>query len=243
MNDRPDAFERLRAANPVDPARVDGPDSPRAQQLLASILATPRTPEPAVVRRRRRRRLGVAVALVAILGGAAAWIVTRPVANPATVSCYAQPALHGTQAGLVGVPLDVESCAPYWENGTLTNPDYPPGVAPPLVACVTDVGTFAVFPSEDPNLCEKLGLAPPEPQSIEDAKPTLDLGQALVDYFLSESCIPIPQAASAVRRILDEHGAADWTITLGNQRPDRPCASLSFEPRTHTVRIVPIPEP
>lgn len=242
MNNRPDAFEQLRAANPVDPATVDGPDAPRAQQLLASILATPRTPEPAVVRR-RRRRLVIAVALAAVLGGAATWIITRPVTNPAVVSCYAQPALGGTQAGLVGVPLDVESCAPSWADGTLTNPHYPPGVVPPLVACVTDVGTFAVFPSTNPNLCETLGLAPPEPQSIEDAKPTLDLGQALADYFATERCIPIPQAASDVRRILDEHEAADWTITIGDQRPDRPCASLSFEPKTHTVRIVPIPEP
>ncbi|GBD83921.1 hypothetical protein BMS3Abin02_00304 [bacterium BMS3Abin02] len=242
MNDRPDAFERLRAANPVDPATVDGPDSPRAQQLLASILATQRTPEVAVVRR-HRRPLVIVVALVAILGGAATWIITRPVTSPVTVSCYAQPALHGTQAGLVGVPLDVKSCAPYWEDGTLTSPDYPPGVVPPLVACVTDVGTFAVFPSNNPNLCETLGLAPPEPQSIEEAKPTLDLDHAISEYFATSRCIPIPQAVSDVRRILDEHGAADWTVTVGEQRPDRPCASLSFEPKSHTVRIVPIPEP
>ncbi|GBD83812.1 hypothetical protein BMS3Abin02_00194 [bacterium BMS3Abin02] len=242
MKNRPDAFERLQAANPVDPATVDRPDSPRAQQLLASILATPRTPEPAVVRR-RRRRLVIAVALVAVLGGAATWIITRPVTNPAVVSCYAQPALHGTQAGLAGVPLDVESCAPYWEDGTLTNPDYPAGTVPPLVACVTDVGTFAVFPSDDPNLCGNLGLALPEMQSIEDAKPTLDLDHAISDYFATDQCIPIPQAVDDIRSILDRHDASDWTITIGERRPDRPCASLSFEPKTRTIRIVPIPEP
>ncbi|HHC08074.1 MAG TPA: hypothetical protein ENK55_05100 [Actinobacteria bacterium] len=241
MNHEPDAFEQLRAADPVDPATVDGPDSPRARALLSSILATDRTPEAVPERRRRRRRLAVAAAILAALAAAAAWIVTRPVTNPASLSCYEGPTLDSSQVGLVGRPLEVASCVPFWADGTLTNPAYPPGTVPPLVACVTDVGTFAVFPSEDPNLCEELGLAPPDPQSIDDAAPIIDLENALVDYFSSDPCIPIPQAADDVQRILDEHGVSDWTITVGEQRPDRPCASLSFEPERRTVRIVPIP--
>lgn len=242
MNDQPDAFEQLRAANLVDPTQVDGPDSPRAQTLLASILATPFAREPNVVRR-RRRRLIVAVAILAVLGGAAAWIVTRAVTNTTAISCYQELNLSGPRVGLAGHPLDAQSCAPFWADGTLTNPDYPPGVVPPLVACVTDTGALGVFPSDDHNLCEKLDLAPPDPASIRDATPILDLDQAISEYFATDQCIPIPRAVDDVRQILEDHDASDWTITIGEQRPDRPCASLSFEPETHTMRIVPIPEP
>jgi hypothetical protein len=242
MKRTPDPVELLRAANPVDPSEVDEADAPGAQTLLASILATPRTPDPVAARKHRRRLL--AVALTALITGAAAWIITRPITNPSTIACYQAPSLDSPQVGLVGHgTLDPHVCAPYWTNGLLTNGNYPTGTVPPLIGCVTDTGILAVFPSDNPDLCQDLNLSTPDPESIKNAEPVLELDQALSDYFSTNQCIPITQAVNDIQHILNEHDMSDWTITIGQQQPDRPCASLAFNPEQHTIHIVPIGQP
>lgn len=95
MNRTPDPVELLRAANPVDPTQVDGPNTPHAQNLLASILATPRTPDPVAARRHRRRLLAVFLAS----SNGAGWVLA---------------------AGLV--PILLLGVYGYWAGGRTTRP-------------------------------------------------------------------------------------------------------------------------
>jgi len=74
MTEHQDAFEEMKAHDPVDMRALPSADDPGAQRLLESILESPRTPLPMP----RRRRLVVVVAIVVLaflLVAAAAWIM------------------------------------------------------------------------------------------------------------------------------------------------------------------------
>lgn len=74
MTEYRDAFEEMKAHDPVDMRALPGPDGPGAQRLLESILESPRSLLPMP----RRRRLFVVVAIAVstiLLVAAAAWIL------------------------------------------------------------------------------------------------------------------------------------------------------------------------
>lgn len=236
--DRPsDAFDRLRAADPVDPARIPGAGSPEAARTLAWVLAQPRDSAPA-----RRRRAGWFV-VVAVLLGAAAWVVFGPVTDPVGTACYAAASLDADRVAAPSGAADVTVCVPFWVDGLLVNPEVgPAGSVPPLVACLSDSGGLAVFPRTEPNVCGRLGLASPDPGSLPDAEAVRALGDRLAAHFLEAGCQPLDAAAVDVRRILDEAGFADWTVEPGTPTPDRPCASFSLDSATETIHLVPMPD-
>lgn len=243
----PDALEQLRQANPVDADRLPGPDSPEASALKEKILATRRPGQPPRRHVPRRRRVVVAVAagLLAIASTATAWVlITRDVTQP-RMACYEAASLGADRVGLSNPQtLEASECAPIWEEGTLTNPAAAkPGETPPLTACVTEAGTVAVFPSDDPQLCQRLGLAYPEPNSANRQAPTLALQQALIAYFANEECIPLSQAQTEVAEILRRHGFKGWDTEVMPGPSDRPCASFSLNAEQHVVSIIPIPDP
>ena len=85
-----------------------------------------------------------------------------PVTDPVTRTVEeAQdgPHLAGTVVG--GRPTEdpIQECKRYWRDGAVKQGVTKP---PPLVICVGRNGTPWVVPSNDDNICEKLGL--PEPQ-------------------------------------------------------------------------------
>ena len=171
--------------------------------------------------------------------------MTRPVSEPEDIVCYQAVDLDSDRVGVgYGADVTAAACVRFWEDGTLTNPEFgPAGSVPPLAGCVSAAGSLAVFPSEDPNVCQDLGLADVDPSSVPAAGEIRSLNDILVDYFASDGCVPIPRAVDDVRGILDTRGFANWTITETSGSSDRICASFSMEAENETVFIVPIPKP
>src|SRR5665811_2045356 len=112
MGKRDDAFEILRANDPVDETTVADADSPKARTLLAEIVATPR-PQPHRPQRSKQRRLAmaVAVAILAVLSIAATWLALREVTDPISVGCYQDTNLDSDIVAVAsGSSLDVSLC-------------------------------------------------------------------------------------------------------------------------------------
>jgi hypothetical protein len=243
MSERQDAFHELRASDRVHRGRLEGHASPRAQRMLRVILDTPREEPPPSTR--RRLVVVIAIAVIALVALAATWLVTRPVTHPQSIVCYQAADLESDRVAVASGPtLTASGCEAVWAEGTLSNPEFgPAGSVPPLVGCVGGSGALAVFPSDDPSVCARLGLAIPDPASIPGAETVIVLNNALVDYFSARHCIAIPEAVAGVRTILDAHGASDWTIETTPGPEDRPCASYGLDAEAQTVFVVPIPEP
>jgi hypothetical protein len=236
-----DPFALLRAADPARTATPARSSDPTAGALFAEIVGTPRKPA-----RRSRRRLVVAVtvALVALASVAATWLSVRKVSNPIDVVCYRAANLHSDRsAAPIGADaLDASLCEEVWRDGTLINEEVaPPGEVPPLHGCVTDSGNLAVFPSDDPAICEKLGLAEPLPGFEREETSLRQLTDDLVTYFLAQNCQTMEQARRDVRQILDDHGRSDWVIQTIPGEPGDPCASFGIDAPTKTIHLVPIP--
>lgn len=242
MGKRTDAIELLKAANPVVEAELPDHDSPAGRQLLTRIITQPRKPQASPPGKRRQV---IVVALLALTLIAATWIILRPVTDPLGLSCYQTPDLEGNRVALpAGTDLDPQACTPLWENQTLTDPDIVPlGSVPPFQGCVTPTGGLAVFPTDDPAICNQLGLDPPDPASLPAAEAIRRLNDQLATHFSTQTCQPIDQAAQDVRRILDQAGFADWTITTSPASPDRPCASYALDNDNQTIHLIPIPQP
>ncbi|MFP4074534.1 MAG: hypothetical protein ACLFVZ_10890, partial [Actinomycetota bacterium] len=171
MGDPRDGFELLRKANPVDVDQVEGPESETAQDMFASITKTPRPDTSQGRVRRRPLRLAAALAATAVVLVAATWLLTRDVENPQAIACHQAVDLDSDIAAApVGGPATADACVPVWEDGILVNPAVAPDDSvPPLTACVTERGTLAVFPTDNPRVCETLGLVYPEPSGQDDA--------------------------------------------------------------------------
>lgn len=240
---RHDAFDELAQHDPIDQSSLPSHDSPQAQRLLADIVATPRQPGRTSVRH-RRVVVAIAVGIAAVAALGAGWIVTRPVTEPQDIVCYQAVDLDSDRAGVgYGDDVTAAACERFWADGTLTNPEFgPAGSVPPLVACVSAGGSLAVFPTNDPNVCHSLDLGEIDEASLPGADTIRGLNDALVNYFASDGCVPIPRAVDDVRGILDTRGFAHWTIVETSGSPDRICASFSMGSESETVFIVPIPK-
>lgn len=245
-NNEPDAFELLRRSDRVNVEDLPWSDSAEAQALKQRILTSTRQqPEPSLGHKSPRRLLmATAIGLVAALSIAAAWYLTREVSQP-SLSCYEQPSLEGNRVG-IGSPktLNAEECGEVWKSRTLINPAVAqPGEVPPLTACVNDVGAVAVFPVGDTGICQRLGLALPDPASVERQQPSLELQEALVDYFATRQCVPVEQAVEDIEALLVEADLSAWRVEAMPASAERPCASFSLDAEAQTIRIVPIPRP
>lgn len=241
MADSRDPFEILRHNDPVDPATVPDAESDQARRLLHQITATRR---PNLARRRRLIR-AVAVAVAALLLAAAAWAVLyRDPTEPSGVGCYQSTDLASDRVVIrPDTEPSVDACTEPWRDGTLTNPTMAPGTVPPFTGCVTETGALAVFPTDDPETCERLGLAPANPVPADDIEPVVDLQNQLVEFFSTAGCVDMQTATDKIQAILDRAGLDHWRIQTQPSPPDRPCASFGLDPQTNTVILVPIPQP
>lgn len=196
------ARDYLALLRATDPARSGTPaqsSDPTARALLAEIVSTPREPD-----RHSRRRLvaAVAVALVALASVAATWLSLRKVSNPIDVACYKAASLHSDVADAPrgADALDASLCEGVRRDGTLINDEVaPPGEVPPLHGCVTDLGNLAVFPSDDPGICEELGLAEPQPGFEREEDSLRQLTDDLRTYFSEQDCQTMEQARRDIR--------------------------------------------
>lgn len=245
MGDPMDRFELLRAANPVDVDQVEGPDSEVAQTMLATIISQPRPDTSTGQPWRRPLRLAVAVAAIAVVLVAATLSLTRDVANPEGIACHQAVDIDSDiGAAPVGGPATADACVEVWENGILDNPDVASaGSVPPLTACVTERGTLAVFPTDNRQVCETLGLAYSEPTSQDAADRIRQLDADIQAYFASTGCAGFEEAENRARQTLGDSGFGVWTIETKEATEIRPCASYSLDAETETIHLIPVPVP
>lgn len=234
--DSRDPFGILRDNNPVDPQGID-PYSTKADALLAAVTAE--------LRRRtvpRRRLVIVAVAIVALTTGVAMTIALtqRDITNMA-ITCYEAVSLESSRAGMsADGPPTASMCEQPWSDGELTMEGLEPGEVPPLSACVNDLGGLAVFPTDDPLVCEQLGLAVPTPgQSTSHFDTTAAAKEDIFNYLVSDACRPLDEAEVVFREIFDRHGLTDWTVVRRPDHPGRPCASIAYHIEDKMLVIVP----
>lgn len=239
MTQQRDPFDVLADHNPVDTTAVPDATSPRAQQVLNTVTTEPRINLP----RRRRIRRVVVIAAAALAIAAAAWaLLTRDVTQPLGTACYETADLESKRVGVRAEEHPtVDLCTDLWRNGTLTNPQVPPGTVPELQGCVNEAGGLAVFPSDDPTICEQLGLANLNPEPVEPIDPEVELQTRLIDYFSTSGCVDIDTAISEASDILADLGLNDWTVTTQPPHPQRPCSSFGLDTTNNHVVLVPIP--
>lgn len=244
MSEPKNGVERLRETNPVEENRVEGPDSPRARQLLTHILARPREDDVPTRLSARRLRQAVALAVVALVTVAGAWLWFRPIDTPEAILCYREVDINSDLAAApAGETVIAQACASVWEDETLVNPEVAePGSIPPLTACVAETGALAVFPTDDTTVCDALGLAYPDPASQERADAVRQLQDQLVSYFQESECIPIAEAEVHIRQLLADF-AIPWIIQAQPATGDRPCASFSVDSAGKAIHLIPIPNP
>ena len=158
-----DPLELLGAMNPVPtsaPCRPPVPTCPPSAPCSGSSPRASRWPprrrppgrrrlrtaaKAAGHRRRPSKRLlvGVAVATVALVAAAAAWVVTRPADDPTRVACFAAADLEADTAPLAaGLGDPVAACEEVWRTG----PFQAWGAVPPLAACVLTSGVHRRLP-------------------------------------------------------------------------------------------------
>lgn len=235
MADERDVFEVLSDNNPADPRLIDA-YSDAANGILATVTATPTR------HRVSRRTLMLAAALLALVTAvaAAAILLTRDITN-LSVTCYQAADLGSDRVGLSldAIPA-ASACEETWRDGALTSEGETPGFVPPLTACVTDTGGLAVFPTDDPRTCERLGLSSPTPDQPTDELAAFAAAKAdIFDYLEAANCQPVNEAEDVIRTILDNHGLTTWTINRQPDHPNRPCATVSYHPEDKTIVIVP----
>lgn len=240
MTNSRDPFDILSDYDPVDRTSIPDADSPRGRALLQQITQSDHR------RRAVPPRLVLAVAIIAAIAAAGMtwYILTREVTHLG-VSCHAAVTMS---SDIVAVSADgtpaASDCVAPWADGLLANPDVPLGDVPPLTACVTDVGAVAVFPTEDPDVCELLGLAHQNPNQPSDNLEKLAAAeQEITDYILATTCQPLDEAETVINGLLDAHGLADWTVTRQPDHPNRPCASVAYDTEHQVVVLVPNPPP
>ena len=257
-----DPLDLLGAMNPVPDERALPATSAYvpAQRTLQRILAqslplapTAPAPDPRAAsgedggegggrRRRPSKRLvvGVAVATVGLVAAAAAWVVTRPADNPTRVACFAAADLEADTAPLAaGLGDPVAACEEVWRTG----PFQAWGAVPPLAACVLDSGGVGVFPGE-PSVCDRLGLARLATESGDWNARVTQLVDGLTAELAYPSCVDVGVAADLVRQRLDQLALDGWTlIAPATAVPERPCASVAFDPPARTITLVPVPLP
>lgn len=240
MTNRPDPFDILAASNPANPGSID-PFSPSADRLLAAIFSTTSERRTGTMPRRRYLQIAIVVgALLAALG--LTYYLTKRDVTALGITCYATVSLDGHRAEQPGTgALDPNECAQPFEDGTLQVPNEPAGTVPPLTACVTDLGGLAVFPTDDPNVCKKLGLAEPPPdQPTSQLQAASAAREEIKEYVTSTKCQPIQDAPPVIREILDRHGLNDWNIERSPDQPNQPCTSIAFRTERRTIILIPI---
>ena len=257
-----DPLDLLGAMNPVPDERALPATSAYvpAQRTLQRILAqslplAPTAPardpragggddggEGGGRRRRPSKRVlvGVAVATVGLVAAAAAWVVTRPADNPTRVACFAAADLEADTAPLAaGLGDPVAACEEVWRTG----PFQAWGAVPPLAACVLEQRWRGRLPRR------AVGVRPARPARLatESGDWNARVTQ-LVDGLTAEltypNCVDVGVAADLVRQRLDQLALDGWTlIAPATAVPERPCASVAFDPPAKTITLVPVPLP
>ncbi|HTE62148.1 MAG TPA: hypothetical protein VK631_17480 [Solirubrobacteraceae bacterium] len=244
----PDVLEAIRRfqADPPDPS--DAAVARAAARLRAEIAGK----RP---RRRRRRRIALALVPVALVAAGAGYALHEPARVDAGPACgnEAKISPHDLTVLSPDAGDPVEACAKLWRQGRWASGD---GIrraeAPPLTACVSPTGVVIVLPGSGPGFCERAGGSDLPPGYRERRERFAALFSALDARFSrgdgggrnpNFECVSDYASAEAiVRRVLDEHGFADWRIEASDEpfSADRRCAALSYDERRKTITVIPL---
>ena len=191
-------------------------------ELRAAVVAEISADTPAerpLPRRRRRRWVALALVPIVLAVAATALAIHQATADEVItgVACHNEPRLESSVTGALeadGRDPIAKCAASMWPNES----------APPLVACAnTEHGLVEVFPSADPRLCGRLGLAPVPAGYSEAARRLKQVRLDVARELDGPTCRTQAEGRSAIRRALDRHGFGDWRVeTLEFDR--RPCA-------------------
>ena len=232
-----DPFELLRDANPVDEASIPATvDHQPAQRTLATI----RDRQPA---RSRPRRLvwAIAAILIALLLTAAAIVISRNASDTVGIACFAQPSRDGALAAVSpSAPSAIEICEQAWRDGRIGRPPQEP---PALVGCVLETGIVGVFPSDDPGLCDRLGLARHDPRQRFDTDPAVILARRLVDHYRAVGCPDAATTEAFIRQQLADLSLSNWKVRPLTSPPPRPglCITGVVDAKARTVHLSYLP--
>lgn len=219
----------------------------RMSELVESVIAEKTSgpiAAPAPTRRRPpRRRIVIALAalMALIAAGVAAAAILNRSSNPIDVACFADLDVEGDLVMLRTAADPVEACQDAWSDPAHREVfDGQP--APPLAGCRLDSGTTGVFPTEDGDPCEALGLDSAEdPHPDRDAIDTLE--QRLTEAWLV-GCTPPEDLHQIALDLLTELGLDSWQLV--NDTPADAtglCGSASVDPTTNTIHVIAIPPP
>lgn len=170
-------------------------------------------------------------------------MTNRDVTDPEGILCYDAPTLDASAiVAFRDGEATTDACTSLWLDQTLPiDSELPDNRNQPLVGCVTEAGSLAVFPSTDQSLCAELGLA--EPTDTTRPDPLVELRRQLAASINPETCVTIQQAQQIAREGLGDLGLEEWTVQAQPERSDRPCASISIDISSNTIVIVPVPKP
>jgi hypothetical protein len=208
------------------------------KELLVSELLRTSSDHPGSNRSRRRRWLAFALIPAALIGAAATYALTRsPDRIVDGIGCYAEPRLDADTTVVSADGRDpVVVCAGLW--GNIGGPGQPP----PMVACALPGGA-AVFPSDDPGICEKLGADPLPAGYQEAAAKFASMSDDLIRRFSGMRCVSESQGEALARQVLDAHGFTDWSVHLGTFSEAQPCAELAFESGPQRIDLIAATDP
>jgi hypothetical protein len=223
--------------------------SPERLQLRKEHLVSELEIQARAARKRKRRLVLVlvpaSVVLLAVTGFTTYALIREPT-QLESVGCYDRASLEANVAVVSADGRDpAEICGEIWAQGALAEAPVPDKLA----SCVLDTGAIGVFPSSGAGTCEKLGLADLPASYAAEGKRFAALRDAIVAELGEPAsgstrggpeCVGEDEARAIVRRELDAHGYADWTVEVAGEpfSTGRPCADVSFDGAGKTVLLV-----
>lgn len=229
----PSPIDSLRRLSPVSDATAGAVFGVAGRaELLAGVTRLPLgRPAQRPLARRRRRPLVLALAVVVLLGtAAAAWALFGSSAHETTsVECV----IAGTDTIVPASSGDpAHDCAVTWKRDT-------GATAPPLAAYDNGLGGITVIPrNEKP----KAGWKPVHSQDVA----LIELQDSLDDYVdgLNSSCLDGNAATALAKAKLVRIGLSGWSVVVRDGSAAGTCVTADVvDPGTQTVTLIPTGPP
>ena len=174
-------------------------------------------------RRRMRRRLFAALPVIGLLAAWGATALTADELSPNGILCYDRPPnqdnyLQWPNGNTGEDPRAI--CGRLWASGKMV-----PGTkeVPPLKVCAWNVGAVVVFPAQNGETCQGVGLQ----EMPEGYKARVDRFVAMRNEMKAdleraalsgsgpeEACLGVEEAHTIVADVLRAHDFNDWTVSV-----------------------------
>jgi hypothetical protein len=200
-------------------------------ELLARVVSSPVSVEPAQSRRLRHRLpvIAAASATAVVAGTAIGWAITN---SGATDTVAVQCEINGADAIIPATSGDpVADCAAEWQRETGTN-------APRLVAYDNGHGGITVAPASQ----QPAPSSSPLPRGSTQNVSAITLQESLDDYIsgLNATCHSTDGALAFVRQELQAAGLQEWSVSAPPDGADgsSTCANTAIvDAKSHEVLL------